>query len=326
MVKNPATGSLTPFDFEHILKQVPELKKFGYKLDTLTFNPIIDSSNLEPKFWVKLVNIIADNYEKYNGFVILHGTDTMAYSASALSFMLENQNKPVVFTGSQLPVGAIRTDGKENLITAIEIAASQKNGHSIVPEVCIYFENQLFRGNRTTKHNADYFDAFKSENYPVLADVGINIKFNYSFIHCPIEKRKLKTHTKFDDNIAILKIFPGINENVVDSILNTKNLRAVVMETYGSGNAPTSKWFIEKIKNVIDKGIIIINVTQCQAGNVDMGKYETSIDLFKAGVVNGYDITTEAAITKIMLLLGQDLTNEKIIKNLKKSISGEINL
>lgn len=326
MVKNPATGSLAPFKFDQILQEVPELKKFGYKLETYTFDPIIDSSNVNPEFWIRLVKLIEKNYENYDGFVILHGTDTMAYSASALSFMLENQSKPVIFTGSQLPVGAIRTDGKENLITAIEIAAAQRNGNPLVPEVCIYFENKLFRGNRTRKHNADYFNAFRSENYPPLANVGIYINYNYAYIHYPTSKSNLKIHTSLDTNVAILKIFPGIGQNVVDAILHIEGLKAVVLETFGSGNAPTDRWFIEKIKNAVAKGLIILNVTQCQAGSVDMGKYETSIELEKAGVLSGFDITTEAALTKLMFLLGQDLTKEELLKQLNTSISGEINI
>jgi len=326
MVKNPATGSLAPFKFDQILQEVPELKKFGYKLETYTFDPVIDSSNVNPEFWIRLVKLIEKNYEKYDGFVILHGTDTMAYSASALSFMLENQSKPVIFTGSQLPVGAIRTDGKENLITAIEIAAAQRNRNPLVPEVCVYFENKLFRGNRTRKHNADYFNAFRSENYPPLANVGIYINYNYSYIHYPTSKSNLKIHTTLDNNVAILKIFPGIGQNVVDAILQIEGLKAVVLETFGSGNAPTDKWFIKKIKKAIENGLIILNVTQCQAGSVDMGKYETSIELEKAGVLSGFDITTEAALTKLMFLLGQDLKKEELLKQLNTSISGEINI
>ena len=324
MVQNPRTGSLLPFDFNHILKQVPELKIFSYNIDTITFDPLVDSSDIDPKAWIKLARIIKVNYDLYDGFVVLHGTDTMAYTASALSFMLENQSKPVIFTGSQLPVGVLRTDGKENLITSIEIAASKKNNQAMVPEVCIYFENQLFRANRTTKYNAEHFDAFKSDNYPRLAKAGIRIKYKYPVIHYPINNNKIKIYTKLDRNIAVLKIFPGINKNVVEAVLNTKDLKAVVLETFGSGNAPTGNWFISPIKKAIKKGIIILNVTQCSAGSVEMGRYETSLPLLEAGVISGKDITTEAALTKLMFLLGNFDNRDKIIKYLHKSISGEI--
>jgi L-asparaginase len=324
MVQNPSTGALKPFDFDHILKQVPELKSFGYKLDTITFDPIVDSSNANPQFWVKLVKIIKDNYNYYDGFVILHGTDTMAFSASALSFMLVNQSKPVVFTGSQLPIGQLRTDGKENLITAIEIAAAKQNSQTMVPEVCILFENQLFRGNRTTKYNAEHFDAFQSDNYPKLATAGINIKYNYSAIHYPTHQSELKICTKLDTNVSVLKLFPGITKNTVEAILNTKNLKGLVLETFGSGNAPTVPWFVSLIRKATKKGIIIINVTQCSAGSVQMGLYDTSVPLLEAGVISGYDITTEAAVTKLMFLLGNKSSRQEIVDCLNHSISGEI--
>ena len=324
MIQNPRTGSLSPFDFDHILKQIPELKIFSYKIDTITFDPLIDSSDIEPKIWIKLAKIIKANYDLYDGFVVLHGTDTMAFTASALSFMLENQSKPVIFTGSQLPVGVLRTDGKENLITSIEIAASKRNNQAMVPEVCIYFENQLFRANRTTKFNAEHFDAFQSDNYPRLAKAGIRIKYKYPVIHYPINNNKIKIYTKMDNNVAILKIFPGITKNVVEAILNTKNIKAIVLETFGSGNASTKSWFISPIKKAIKKGIIVLNVTQCSAGSVEMGRYETSLPLLEAGVISGRDITTEAAITKLMFLLGNRNTKQEIINCLHQSISGEM--
>ena len=324
MVQNPSTGALKPFDFDHIMKQVPELKSFGYKLDTITFDPIVDSSDANPQFWINLVEIIHENHDKYDGFVILHGTDTMAFTASALSFMLENQSKPVVLTGSQLPIGKLRTDGKENLITAIEIAAAKQNGQSLVPEVCICFENQLFRGNRTTKFNAEHFDAFQSANYPKLATAGINIKYNYSAIHYPTHQSELKIHTKLDTNVSILKLFPGISHDTVEAILSTNNLKALVLETYGSGNATTQAWFINLINDATNRGIIILNVSQCSAGSVQMGLYDTSVALKDAGVVSGYDITTEAAIAKLMLLLATKNSHEEIIEALNQSISGEI--
>lgn len=323
MVKDPVNGSLKPFDFDHILKQVPELNDFGFELTSIAFDPLIDSSNLNPEVWVKIADLIKENYEKYEGFVILHGTDTMAYSASALSFMLENLDKPVVFTGSQLPIGMLRTDGKENLITAIEIAADYRNGKAVVPEVCVLFENKLFRGNRTTKHNAEYFNAFYSYNYPDLAKVGINIHYNQTAIR-NVADGMFSINTSLDTNIAILKIFPGINEKTVAAILNIEGLRAVVVETYGAGNAPTDTWFVNSIKDAIAKGVVVYNVTQCPSGSVDMGLYETSVELLNIGVVSGHDITTEAAITKLMFLLGQELDSDKIKFFLNKSIKGEL--
>jgi len=323
MVKDPVNGSLKPFDFDHILNQVPELNDFGFELSSIAFDPLIDSSNLNPDVWVKIANLIKENYELYDGFVVLHGTDTMSYTASALSFMLDNLQKPVVLTGSQLPIGMLRTDGKENLITAIEIAADYKDGKAIVPEVCVLFENKLFRGNRTTKHNAEYFNAFYSYNYPDLAKVGISIHYNHPTIQS-VSEGEFKINTDLDANIAILKIFPGINKRTVEAILNIENLKAVVVETYGAGNAPTDDWFVDALKAAIDKGVLIYNVTQCPAGSVEMGLYETSVELLKIGVVSGHDITTEAAITKLMFLLGQKLDSDKVKFFLNKSIKGEL--
>jgi len=326
MITDPETGMLAPFDFDHIMKQVPELNRFGFNLTTITFENVVDSSNITPDIWVHLAELIEKNYHNFDGFVILHGTDTMAYSASALSFLLENLEKPVIFTGAQLPIGTIRTDGKENFISAIEIAAAHKNNQPLVPEVCIFFENKLYRGNRTTKHNADYFDAFRSYNYPELAKAGINITYNYSVIRYPVVKRALKVYHKLDANVAILKIFPGITHKVLNAYKNIDGLKGLVLESFGSGNAPSEAWFTNKIDEIVKSGVVVLNVTQCSAGSVEMGVYETSIGLIKAGVISGGNITTEAAVTKLMFLLCQNFTRQEIIDNLLKSLRGEINV
>lgn len=324
MKQNPETGALIPFNFNQIEIEVPELKKFHYKLETLSFNPPVDSSDISPDFWVKLAVIIKENYDKHDGFVILHGTDTMSFTASALSFMLQNLDKPVILTGSQLPIGMLRTDGKENLISAIEIAAASRNGQPLVPEVCIFFENRLFRGNRTTKHNAEHFNAFRSDNYPHLAEAGINIKYNFAFIHYPTNKRDLIIHTNLNNSIGVLKLFPGITVDFVDSVLNSPSIKAIILETFGSGNAPSPSWFLDRIRDAVNREVIIVNVTQCHAGSVDMEKYENGLILKKAGVISGYDITFEAAVAKLMLLLGKKLTPDTIKQEMAKSMSGEI--
>jgi len=326
MVNDPETGSLAPINFEHIKKQVPEVSKFAFNISSITFDKVLDSSNITPEIWIQLAKLIEENYNKYDGFVVLHGTDTMAYTASALSFLLENLAKPIVFTGSQLPIGTIRTDGKENFISAIEIAAATKDGYPLVPEVSVFFENKLFRGNRTTKHNADYFDAFRSHNYPELARAGINISYNYSAIRYRIVRKAFKVHQKLDKNVATLRLFPGIQPSVVDAIFNIKGLKGLIIETYGSGNAPTTPWFIKKIEKVLDKGIIVLNVSQCSAGSVDMGVYQTSLELLEAGVYSGADITIEAAVTKLMFVLGQSLSKTEIAEYFSKSLRGEINV
>ncbi len=326
MKQNPETGALAPFNFEQILEEVPELKKFGFTLDTYSFTPPVDSSDIAPDFWVSLAKMVEKNYHEYDGFVILHGTDTMSFTASALSFLLENLSKPVILTGSQLPIGMLRTDGKENLISAIEIAAAQRNGQPLVPEVCIFFENQLFRGNRTTKHNAEHFNAFRSDNYPVLAEAGITIKYNFGAIHYPTQARDLRVYEKLDTSIAVLKLFPGISENVVDSIIGTKGLRGLILETYGSGNAPSRPWFLTKMRHAVEQGILVLNVTQCHAGSVDMEKYENGLKLKQVGVVSGKDLTYEAAVAKFMFLLGKEGDNALVKEEIVKSISGEITL
>ena len=323
MVKDSASGVLQPYPFKDIYKLMPVLRNFDYKLESVSFDPLIDSSNVTPSFWVKLAIVIEENYEKYDGFVVLHGTDTMSYSASMLSFMLENLNKPVIFTGSQLPMGVVRTDGRDNFINAIEIAAAQINGKPFVPEVAIYFENKLMRGNRTSKFNAENFNAFLSGNYPPLAEVGVHIRYNTEMILKP-NNRELKVSKELDNSVIILKLFPGIAEIVVKNALGIAGLKGVILETYGAGNAPTDVWFIDALRQAINKGIIIYNVTQCKGGAVDMGKYETSMQLSQIGVIGGYDITTESAIVKMMYLLGQGFKTEELKKLLQLSLRGEL--
>jgi L-asparaginase len=324
MVHDPLGGSLVPIDFEHISDQVPELKKFGFDLRSVSFDPVTDSSNINPGMWVKMANTIEEKYDDADGFVILHGTDTMAYSASALSFILENLSKPVIFTGSQLPIGVLRTDGKENLITAIEIAAAKKNVAPVVPEVCIYFDSKLMRGNRTSKISAEHFDAFNSPNFPALAEAGLHIHYFENLIKYPTIKKNLVVHKTFNNNVAVLKLFPGISHRFVNAIVRIKGLKGLIIETYGSGNAPTYPWFIEELKGFIDRGGIILNVTQCHGGAVEMGLYETSRELLNAGIISGKDITSEASVTKLMHLLGTYTSRDKIVSLLNEPLAGEI--
>jgi len=314
MVHDPQSGSLVPIDFRHISDHVPELRKFGYALHSISFDPVKDSSNIDPSVWIKMAEIIEESYDDFDGFVILHGTDTMAYTASALSFMLENLGKPVILTGSQLPIGLLRTDGRENLITAIEIAATREDGMPAVPEVCIYFDNKLTRGNRTTKMSAEHFDAFYSPNYHPLAEVGLHLKYFNNLISYPSKDQKLIVHKNFDTNVAILKLFPGINRKLVNAITRTEGLRGLIIETFGS----------DDLKQYSDKGGIILNVTQCQGGSVEMGLYETSRQMLAFGVVSGKDLTSEASVTKLMYLLGRYSSKEKIVESLSLSLSGEI--
>jgi L-asparaginase len=324
MVNDPVTGSLVPVNFSDISDQVPELRKFGYRLKSISFDPVTDSSNVDPLTWVRLAEVIEQNYESYDGFVILHGTDTMAYSASALSFMLENLEKPIIFTGSQLPIGVLRTDGKENLISAIEIAAARHEGMAAVPEVCIYFDDKLTRGNRTTKISAEQFDAFDSPNFHPLAEAGLKIRFNHNLIRYPVIRRDLSVHKNLCPDVAVLKLFPGIGRNFIKAVLETPGLRGIILETFGSGNAPTTGWFIEELSGFISRGGIILNVTQCHGGSVQMGLYETGRELLNAGVISGGDITSEASITKMMALLGRYESREKVISLLNKPVAGEI--
>lgn len=326
MVQNPVNGTLVPFNFDYIVEQVPELNRFDFDIDTYSFKPLIDSSNVSPAVWKDIVRIIEKNYDKYSGFVILHGTDTMAYSSSALSFMLQNNSKPVIFTGSQLPIGTLRTDGKENLISALEIAAAHDNGKPIVPEVCVYFENSLFRGNRTTKYSTEHFNAFASPNCEALAVTGIDIVYKRKEILYPTVRQDLIAHYKMDTSVGVLKLFPGISKDLIRAILKLSKLKAIVLESFGAGNAPTEGWFINEIKDYCNKGGIILNVSQCFTGSIKSELYETGQQLVNAGVINGKDITTESALTKLMYLLGNYDNNNDIKKMLKNPIIGEISL
>jgi len=323
MMHDARSGELKPFDFKSLTRQIPELNKFDVQLSSIAFKHPIDSSNMHPDVWVELAELIEKNYTRYDGFVILHGSDTMSFTASALSFMLENIDKPVVLTGSQLPIGIIRTDGKENLITAIEIAAAKEKGKPIVREVCIYFEYKLYRGNRTFKYNSQHFDAFKSPNYPELAEAGVTIKYNHSALLKPSGK-KLKIHTRLDNHIAVLKLFPGVNQQVTSALLNAPGLKAVIVETFGAGNANTQDWFTAELKSAIDRGIIVLNITQCLEGRVIQGMYETSSHLKKIGVTGGGDLTFESAVTKLMFLLGQQYPDKKIKQLLQTNLRGEL--
>ena len=326
MKEDPKAQALKPFDFSQILAEVPELGKYAHKIDSYTFSPLIDSSDVEPGLWVSLVNLIESKYDDYDGFVILHGTDTMAYSASALSFMIEGLTKPVIFTGSQLPIGMPRTDGKENLISSVEIAAAKDaDGHALVPEVCIYFDNKLMRGNRTTKVNSDHFDAFHSENCPPLAEAGISIRYNQSIIRKPENWNVKPTfHTHLDTRVSILKIHPGITEGVVEHILCSTESRAVIIETYGAGNAPSKDWFISLINKALANGKILLNITQCLAGSVNMDIYATGKCLKNAGVCSGYDCTTEGALAKLFYLMGILKENVRVKEMLETDLRGEI--
>ncbi|TCV20748.1 L-asparaginase [Sphingobacterium alimentarium] len=318
------TGTFVPFDFELIQRNLPDLSRLNYQLTVHSFNPIIDSSNMSPAIWIEMAQLIRDNYENYDGFVILHGSDTMAFSASILSFLLEGLQKPVVFSGSQLPIGEIRTDARENMMTALEIASAKHNGKAVVQEVCILFDNKLFRGNRSFKYNSAKFEAFRSPNYPVLAEAGIHLKYNFDALVNNSEKEFI-SHNHLDNRVAVLKLFPGISPSTIQAILNA-DARSIVMETFGSGNTTTEKWFLDLLSDAIRQGKNILNISQCKVGSVELGRYETSQGLKAIGVLNGYDMTFEAAVTKLMYLQGELADQDAVAYWVEKDLRGELTI
>nr|WP_321234514.1 asparaginase [uncultured Psychroserpens sp.] len=324
MIKDPETGALKSFDFKNLLKYIPELKLLDCNIEAISFDDPIDSSNMNVNYWVDIAEIIEDNYDGFDGFVVLHGSDTMSYSASALSFMFENLTKPIIFTGSQLPIGDLRTDAKENLITSIQMASLQNRGKPVIKEVGLYFEYKLYRGNRTTKINAEHFEAFESMNYPHLAESGVHLKVEFDDLYKPNARKKLVVHKQFETDILLIKLFPGISESVLVPLCNLPHIKGIVIETYGSGNTTTELWFIDLLKLTIKRGIPIVNVTQCAGGSVNMGQYETSTQLQSIGVISGKDITTEAALAKMMFMLGEKVSSKTFKTIFETSLRGEM--
>ena len=333
MVSEPKTGQLVPFDFGQVLDFLPELNRLDFDITIIATSTIIDSANMKPEIWIELAQLIETNYDQYDSFVILHGTDTMAYTASALSFMLTGLNKPVILTGAQLPIGVARSDARENFLTALEIASAvdataTDAATPLVPEVCVYFNSFLLRGNRCTKRESVQFNAFVSENYPALATAGVRIDYNRPYIR-PFQAGTLRVQTTLDPNVAVLKLFPGITPAVVDAILSAPGLRGVVLETFGAGNAPTDLWFLDRLREAEGRGLLIVNVSQCEGGRVAQGHYQTSEQLERIGIVSGADSTLEAVITKLMVVLGQEpgqhkATTARLRAMLTRPMAGEM--
>ena len=326
MINDPETGALKPFDFESLYGHIPELKQFDYELDTYSVEEPIDSSDMNPQLWGNIANTIFENYANYTGFVVLHGTDTMAFTTSALSYMLQGLRKPVIFTGSQLPIGQIRTDGKENLITAIELAGMQDmSGQSVIQEVALYFEFQLYRGNRVSKISTFDFEAFKSYNYPLLAVAGTDIRVDHHVLYRST-KSELEKFTDFNSKVALIKLFPGMDVSLFKSIFDASKIEGIILETFGNGNSFSSEEFEKMIADYMNDGGIVMNITQCVQGNVVLGLYQTSVHFKRLQVVSGRDVTTEAAVTKMMYVLGKTSDHQERIKMLQLDLCGEVTI